>query len=180
MRANAAKHRIDPDKIGVWGASDGGHLVALLGTTGDVKDFDKGENLDRSSRLQAVCDVFGPTDLNEYYNYANAKLIADAVLPDDPKSLLFRLVGGKLSDKKNVVAKANSISYITKDDAPFLIMHGDKDPLVPLPQSEILEKALKKVEVPVTLYVEKGSGHGLRGSDVSKMVAAFFQKHLKP
>lgn len=180
LRANAAKNRINPDKIGVWGASAGGHLVALLGTTGDVKDFDKGQNLDRSSRVQAVCDVFGPTDFLEYYNYANAKLVDDAVLPDDPKSLLFRLVGGKLSEKKDVVAKANPITFVTQGDAPFLIMHGDKDPLVPLHQSELLEKALKKADVPVTLYVEKGSGHGLRSPDVGKMVAEFFKKHLKP
>ncbi len=179
LRANAAKHRINPDKIGVWGASAGGHLVALLGTTGDVKEFDKGEHLDRSSRVQAVCDVFGPTDFLKYYDYANAKLVANAVLPDDAGSLLVRLVGGKLSEKKDVVAKANPITYITKGDAPFLIMHGDKDPLVPLHQSEILEQALKKADVPVTLYVEKGSGHGLRGPDVSKMIAAFFEKHLK-
>ena len=179
LRANAAKHRINPDKIGVWGASAGGHLVALLGTTGDVKEFDKGENLGQSSRVQAVCDVFGPTDFLEYYNYANAKLVAPSVLPDDANSLLVRLVGGKLSEKKDVVAKANPITYVTKGDAPFLIMHGDKDLLVPLHQSEILEKALKKADVPVTLYVEKGSGHGLRGPEVGKMVAAFFEKHLK-
>ena len=179
LRANAAKHRINPNKIGVWGASAGGHLVALLGTTGDVKEFDKGEHLDQASRVQAVCDVFGPTDFLKYYDYANAKLVGNAVLPDDPNSLLVRLVGGKLSEKKDVVAKANPITYVTKGDAPFLIMHGDKDPLVPLHQSEILEQALKKAEVPVTLYVEKGSGHGLRGPDVSKMITAFFEKYLK-
>ncbi len=179
LRANAAKHRINPDKIGVWGASAGGHLVALLGTTGDVKEFDKGEHLDQSSRVQAVCDWFGPTDLLEYYKYEQTKLVVSAVVPDDSRSLLYRLVGGKLSEKKDLVAKANPINYITKDDAPFLIMHGDKDPLVPHHQSEILEKALKKANVPATLYIEKGSGHFVRGPEVSKMIIAFFHKHLK-
>ncbi len=180
LRATAGKHRINPDKIGVWGASAGGHLVALLGTTGDVKEFDKGEHLDRSSRVQAVCDWFGPTDFLQYYNYSRDNLLAPAVKPDDAGSLLVRLVGGKLAEKKELVAKANPITYITKDDAPFLIMHGDKDPLVPHHQSEILEQALKKDDVPVTLYIEKGSGHFIRAPDAGKMIVEFFAKHLQP
>jgi len=62
LRANARKYNLDPNRFGVWGASAGGHLVALLGTTGDVKEFDVGENLSVSSRVQAVADYFGPTD----------------------------------------------------------------------------------------------------------------------
>jgi acetyl esterase/lipase len=179
LRAHAARYRINPDKIGVWGASAGGHLVALLGTTGDVKEFEKGEHLGQSSRVQAVCDWFGPTDFMEYYGYANNKLVAPMVQPDAPDSALARLVGGKLSEKKELVARANPITYASKGDAPFLIMHGDKDPLVPLHQSEILEQSLKKAGVPVTLYIEKGSGHSLRGPEVSRMMFAFFEKHLK-
>jgi len=62
LRAQATTYMLDPDRIGVWGASAGGHLVALLGTTGDVKEFDTGGHLAHSSRVQAVCDFFGPTD----------------------------------------------------------------------------------------------------------------------
>lgn len=62
LRANADKYGFDPNRFGVWGSSAGGHLVALLGTTGDVKEFEKGQNLGVSSRVQAVCDYFGPTD----------------------------------------------------------------------------------------------------------------------
>jgi len=64
LRANAKKYHLDPNHFGAWGASAGGHLVALLGTTGEVKDFDKGPNLQFSSRVQAVCDFFGPTVLS--------------------------------------------------------------------------------------------------------------------
>ena len=64
LRANAAKYHLDPDHIGVWGASAGGHLVALLGTTGGVKELEgQGGNLDQSSRVQCVVDWFGPSDL---------------------------------------------------------------------------------------------------------------------
>lgn len=63
LRANSDKYGLDAERFGVWGVSAGGHLVALLGTAGDVKEFDKGQNLNVSSRVQAVCDYFGPTDL---------------------------------------------------------------------------------------------------------------------
>ena len=63
LRANAAKYHLDPDHIGVWGESAGGHLVAMLGTTGGIKEFDKGGNLDQSSRVQCVVDFFGPAEM---------------------------------------------------------------------------------------------------------------------
>jgi acetyl esterase/lipase len=63
LRAHAKELNFDPDRIGAWGSSAGGHLVALLGTTGDEKDWDKGENLDQSSKVQAVVDWFGPSNL---------------------------------------------------------------------------------------------------------------------
>src|SRR5215831_1552080 len=63
LRANAKKYNFDPDHIGVWGASAGGHLVSLLGTGGGSKTFPEiGQNLDQSDRVQAVIDIFGPTD----------------------------------------------------------------------------------------------------------------------
>ena len=62
LRAQAEEFGLDPNRIGVWGASAGGYLAALLGTAGAIRDFEVGENLNYSSRVQAVCDFFGPTD----------------------------------------------------------------------------------------------------------------------
>jgi acetyl esterase/lipase len=154
LRAHGPENGIDPNRIGVWGASAGGHLVALLGTTGDVKEFDQGENSAVSSRVQAVCDWFGPTDFTQITNYPS-DLKHDT--PDSPEA---QLIGGPISQNIEKAQSANPIHYITKDDPPFLIMHGDKDPTVPLEQSQLLAEALQKAGVPVTFRVVPGGGHG--------------------
>jgi len=71
LRANADRYGIDPNRIGAWGPSAGGHLVALLGTAGDVNDFEVGPNPGISSRVQAVCDFFGPTDFTKMSSFAS-------------------------------------------------------------------------------------------------------------
>jgi len=173
LRANAEKHGYDPNHFGVWGSSAGGHLVALLGTAGDVNDFDVGDNKDVSSRVQAVCDFFGPTAFTKMSSFPSTM---DHDSADSPESLL---IGGALQENKDKVQRANPITYVTKDAPPFLIVHGDKDPLVPHNQSELLYKALKKASVPVTFYTVRGGGHGgFKDPQVDVLVTEFFQRHL--
>jgi acetyl esterase/lipase len=173
LRANAKKYNLDPDHVGVWGASAGGHLVALLGTTAGVKELEgKGGNLDQPSRVQAVVDWFGPADLTKM-----------AGPRDDARSALAVLLGGSLQANKEKLEKASPITYVGKDSAPFLIMHGDKDNLVPISQSESLTAALKKAGVEVTMQVVPGVGHGGIGFNTPenrKLIDDFFAKHLRP
>ena len=174
LRAHAATYGIDPNRVGVWGASAGGHLVALLGTTGGVKEYDNGPNPDQSSRVQAVCDFFGPTDLTLMSKFPSTM---DHDAAGAPEALL---IGGPVQENKDLCRAANPITYVTKDDPPFLICHGDKDPLVPHNQSVILHEALTKAEVESTLHIVAGGGHGgWRDPDIDRMVEAFFDKHLK-
>ena len=179
IRANAKEYGLDPDQIGAWGSSAGGHLVALMGTAGDVKQFDTSENGEYSSRIQAVCDWFGPTDLLRMDDFPGTM---NHNAPNSPES---QLIGGPIQDNKEQVARANPITYIGEDDPPFLIVHGEKDQTVPCNQSELLYDALIKNGVEATLYRVKDGDHGFRGatedthSELVEMAAKFFGKHLK-
>ncbi|MFN7923606.1 MAG: alpha/beta hydrolase [Bryobacteraceae bacterium] len=155
LRAHAADYSLDPARFAAWGSSAGGHLVSLLGTAGDK--FDIGENIGQSSRVQAVVDYYGPTDFLQMDAHALAAAPFKHDAPDSPES---QLVGGPIRENDLAVARANPATYATKDDPPFLIVHGDQDPLVPHHQSEILEEALRKAGVRVRLYTVKGGGHG--------------------
>jgi acetyl esterase/lipase len=176
LRAHAKEHGIDPQRIGVWGSSAGGHLVAMLGVTGDVKEFDKGLNLDQSSRVQCVVDFFGPTEL---FTMQAQTVIQGPINHDAPESPESKLIGATVKEAKAKADKASPLTYVSKGGAPILIMHGDKDPLVPLKQSEVFLEALKKAGVDATLHVVPGAGHGFGGPEIDEKVGAFFASHLK-
>jgi dipeptidyl aminopeptidase/acylaminoacyl peptidase len=113
-----------------------------------VKQFDVGENLGVSSRVQAVVDYFGPTDFLQM----DAHRLPNGMVHDPADSPESQLVGGAIQENKEKVRRANPITYVTKNAPPFLICHGDSDPLVPHHQSELLAAALKEAGVPVTFY----------------------------
>lgn len=176
LRAHAGEYRLDRNHFAAWGASAGGHLAAMLGTTGDVKDFDVGANLDQASRVQAVVDYFGPTDFLQM----DFHRLPGGMTHDPANSPESELIGGAIQENKDKVVRANPITYVTPGDPPFLICHGDQDPLVPHHQSELLEAALKKAGVPATFYTVKGAGHGgFNDPKVQELTRAFLAKHLK-
>ena len=177
LRAHAAQYGLDPKRFAAWGGSAGGHLAAMLGTTGETKEFDVGANLEQSSRVQAVVDYFGPTDFLQM----DAHRAPNGMTHDPGNSPESELIGGAIQENKEKTSKANPITYVTPGDPPFLICHGDADPLVPHHQSELLEAALKKAGVSVTFYTVKGAGHGgFKDPKVPELTREFLAKHLKP
>lgn len=164
IRANANQYKLDPDKIAAWGGSAGGHLSALLGTSGDVsalEDLGLG-NSKQSSRVQLVVDWFGPTDflkMDEQLLESKVKNPQIHAVSDSPES---ELIGKNLEDAPELVKAANPETYITRDDPPFFIQHGLTDQLVPYQQSvnlaEKLQNELGKEKVLLKLFPETGHG----------------------
>jgi acetyl esterase/lipase len=176
LRCHAKEYRIDPNQIAAWGPSAGGYLAAMLGVTGDVKEFDKGDNLEFSSAVQAVVDYFGPTDFLQM----DAHRLPGGMVHNTPDSPASLLIGGPIQENKEKVQKANPITYVSKNDPPFLIVHGDQDPVVPYHQSVLLETALKEAGVPVIFYTVKGAGHGnFQDPNVPKLTREFIEKYLQ-
>src|SRR5207249_5627144 len=179
LRANASKYNLDPDRIGVWGFSAGAHLAALLGTSGGVKELEgTGDNMSYSSRVQAVCVVSGVEDLLQLYRDATGPLGAE--MNPEIKPALEALIGGPIEENKTKAIAASPITYVSKDDPPFLIIHGEKDFGVPASQGELLAAALKAAGVETTLEITpRGHSVGLGSPTLLPIVKAFFDKYLK-
>jgi len=154
VKSNAGKYGYDANRLGVYGGSAGGHLSLLLGTTGDA-----------ATRVQAVVAYFPPTDLRGWVS-------------EDPNANTnypaLRFSPAKAPD-------CSPLLQVTPDDAPSLLIHGDKDTLVKLEHSEKILAAFKEKSVPAELIVIPGAGHGFRGEDEVRArtaMLAWFEKYL--
>jgi acetyl esterase/lipase len=179
LRANAARYGLDPDRFGAWGESAGGHLVALLGTTSVHGELEGNEGVTGvSSRVQAVFDWYGPTDLLQ----RSAQSPKGAPNADSPGSPDSRLLGGPVPRNREKAQQANPITYVTKGVPPFFVVHGDEDNVVPLGQSQLLVKALQGVNAQVRFTVIKGGQHGgddYFSDEMFGEVRSFFDRYVK-
>ena len=175
LRANAAQYNLDPNRIGAWGASAGGHLVSLLGTSDQSAGWDVGQYLDQSSRVQAVVDMYGIHDLTTEYVVGNLRG-------------LDRMVFGAKNPSDPILKIASSTTYASPDDPPFLILHGDFDETVPYTQSIILQDVLTAAGVKSDLVIVHNAGHGFwaRGgpieptnAEIARTILGFFDQYLR-
>jgi acetyl esterase/lipase len=172
LRANAAKLGIDPEKIGTMGGSAGGHLALFLGVTGNVPEFEgDGPNKEQSSKVQAVADFYGPSDLTKSYGRS---VDAAEVLP------LF--LGGDLEHARTMHLRASPLNWVTPDAAPTLAIQGTKDRYVNYEQSVWIVNRLLSVGVVAELETIAGADHGFKGADEERAelrMIEFFARYLK-
>lgn len=184
IRANAATYRINPNKIGSWGASSGGNLSAILGTSGGDTYLEgtQGSNLTTSSTVQATIDWFGPINFATMTSEALALGFASSYNVNNESQYL----GVDANSPANIaiVNKANPTTYIDANDPPFWIQVGNVDPLIPYTQSLNFYNSLKAVlgDSKVGYELINGAGHGgaLFSSDTNLTKAiTFFDSKLK-
>jgi len=175
IRANAARHGLDPDRIGAWGNSAGGHLVLMLGTSGDVPQLEGeiGPYKGVSSRVAAVVNFYG---VSELLAIMGQPVDIDRTRPDAPEAML---IGGPLGENTEKATAASPITYVSANDPPVLTLHGDADRLVPYDQAVRIDAALGKAGVPSYFVTVEGAGHGDFGAAAGDRVKAFFDKYLR-
>ena len=169
LRKESAKYGYDAERSAAMGGSSGGHVVALWGTL----------TLPAEDKVKAVVDWYGPTDL--------LTMPPNMLSETRPRSELAKangalLLGGIVMDQPEKAKAVSALQQVTKDDVPFLIMHGTADTSVPIEQSERLHAALKAASVESTLTQLPGAGHGGKEFDSAEsraLIQAFLDKHLK-
>jgi len=178
VRAHANQYHLDSNHIGVWGASAGGQLALLLGTTNGVKALEGDEgNTHYLSDVQAVCDWFGPTDFTHLAEQI-PKADPHHQSPIDALDLVSKLLGGPLQTHREEAKQASPISYLNKNCARTLIIHGDSDNIVPVEQSREFYDAAKAIGADVTLHVVPHAGHGNPGftPEIYEETLVFFDR----
>jgi len=186
LRARAVQFQIDSRRVGVWGSSAGGHLVALLGTSNDVREAEGtvGGNLAMSSRVNAVADYFGPADFFnvEGWHTGCSPETAEAALLGACLGDIQANVGNPTPpwpEKVALARLAGPVTHATIDDPAFYIAHGAADTTVFPEHSQLLHDALIAAGVPSTLRFVPGAGHGLPATE-NLAVYDFFLRELAP
>lgn len=185
LKANSKKFHINPNKIALWGASSGGNLAALAGTTGNSKVFNNPKlgNSNISTEVQAVIDWFGPINFLNMDNEFKS-LNVNGQKHDSIDSFESQYLGKQITTVPNLVALSNPENFITENTPPFLIEHGTGDTNIPYLQSTKFATLLKKKSKnEVKLILLKNAGHGdssaFDSKENLKVVYDFLDKYLK-
>jgi len=184
LRKNAKEFHLRRKWVGVWGSSAGAHLAALLATSAGVEALEGGHlgSQGYSSRVQAVVDWYGPTDLVGAVGDMEG-LGCPLDLYVGPESPLEKFLGGPHEMRLDIAREASPVTYVSKDDPPFLIQHGTADCVVPLAQSLRLFQRIDERGAPsgTRLTTVDGAGHGggpFRAEENVNAVVEFFRTHI--
>jgi len=179
VRHNAAKYDVSPDRLAIVGGSAGGHLSLMMATTGAAGKQDSKDPVDReTSAVQAVACFFPPTDFMNWTEPGDIQVGIGNV------GSRFKAAFGPRSEteegREKLGREISPLYHVSSNTPPILIIHGDKDKLVPIYQAQLFEKKCKEFGVPVKLIVREGADHGWKDmGDDMKIFADWFDEHLR-
>jgi len=174
LRAHADEYHLLTEKIGIWGGSAGGHLVAMMGLTNGDLAFEPGENREYSSQVDAVVDMFGPADLTLPMSWLQRTVLRRTFGTDSP------------SDPRLI--EASPVQYVTRAAPPFLILNGEQDTAVPVEHAQVLYEKLSDAGVDVTLVIVENANHNFKPTggpikptrtEISDIMGDFFDRLLR-
>lgn len=178
LRENAETYKIDPDRIGIWGTSSGGNTALLVGLTGDDPIYRTDEHTGFSDKVKTVIDCFGPADIPSLFEGLKYRAEQN---PGD-RALLHGLLGPDPVEQRARMRMINPMEMVEKgkEYPPFLLIHGDKDPLVPYSQSEAMAAKLVEADVPTQLIRVEGAEHEgtFWSRELLGMIAEYFKETL--
>ncbi len=156
LRAKQSHYGLDARQVSIAGSSAGGHLAALVGVTNGHAELEGkvGEHLDQSSSVQAIIDLFGPTNFDTILTQSTPHGLSVRV------PALQLLLGGQPVDVPELAKLASPVAHVDDKDPPLLLIHGDQDPQVPINQSHELHARYKQARRPVQFEVVHGAAHG--------------------
>ena len=193
VRFKSEDFGIDPDNIGITGASSGGHVSLAVANSDDAQNKESRDPVEQmSSKVQAVAVFYPPTDFlnwgmpNAYMNYLDhGPLLAQSRVLGALRFQEFNanaFVYEEIDDPEKLKEVSRSLSpahLVTNDDAPVYIIHGDSDKVVPLQQSQLLKKHFDSINVPMELKVVPGADHGWDNmNEDRKEFVKWFDKYL--
>jgi len=174
LRAHAAEYNLLTEKIGVWGGSAGGHLAAMMGLTNNDAAYEAGTYLTEVSRVDAVVDMFGPTDLTRPMDWFQRWILRRAFGTDTPQ------------DKRLI--EASPVRYVTLEAPPFLLLYGQQDAAVPSEQGQLLYQELQDAGADAELVIVENGNHNFKPTggpikptraEISDLMADFFDRCLR-
>ncbi|MCI0387628.1 MAG: alpha/beta hydrolase [Acidobacteria bacterium] len=176
VRLHAKDYGVDPNRIGISGASSGGHLALMAALTADDGKADAKDPVERvSSRAQAIVAWFSPSDLVNYGSEGGYKTLGKL------RPTLFQEAFGKITDLESQLKSISPINFVTQDAPPLLMIHGDADRLCPAQQSQVLKVKYEELKRPVQLIIQPGAPHtywlGIEKHYLA--VWEWFDRHLK-
>jgi acetyl esterase/lipase len=155
LRAHALTFGVDPDRIGVWGGSAGGHLILMVACADENAGLEgSGGWQHHSSCVKAACSYWGPTDFVSWFENKSPG--------GDERSAEVQFLGDNYNEIPEIYRSASPISHITGDDPPLLLVHSELDPVVPYSQSQLMYQAYIEAGLKAKLIKISGAGHGFR------------------